>query len=90
MTTNLAQVAKACGYREAFVCGDVAAFDRALQQCAARSGPIFVTCKINSLHPTPLPRVTSRYTPEENLQRVRAAIQALSRGLLQATVESVR
>jgi hypothetical protein len=36
----------------------------------------FITCKINSQLTEPLPRVTSSYSPEENLKRVCSAINA--------------
>jgi phosphonopyruvate decarboxylase len=74
--TDLAQVAAACGYRETFMCLDGNAFGRALKQCFQRSGPAFITCKINSQLTEPLPRVTSSYSPEENLKRVCSAINA--------------
>jgi phosphonopyruvate decarboxylase len=75
--TDLAQVAAACGYRETFMCRDADAFGRALRHCFQRSGPAFITCKINSQMTEPLPRVTSSYTPEENLRRVRSAIDVV-------------
>jgi phosphonopyruvate decarboxylase len=74
--TDLAQVAAACGYRETFTCPDADAFGRALRHCFQRSGPAFITCKINSQMTEPLPRVTAAYSPEENLKRVCSAINA--------------
>ena len=73
-TTDLAQVAAACGFRETFTCADTNAFARALTHCFQASGPTFITCKINSQMTVPLLRVTSAYSPEENLRRVRSAI----------------
>jgi phosphonopyruvate decarboxylase len=75
--TDLAQVAAACGYRETFACADRNAFARALEHCFQASGPTFITCKINSQMAEPLPRVTSAYSPEENLRRVKIAINAV-------------
>ena len=75
--TNLAQIAAACGYRETFTCGDSDAFAGALKHCFQASGPTFITCKINSQMTESLPRVTSAYSPEENLRRVQAAINAV-------------
>jgi phosphonopyruvate decarboxylase len=75
--TDLAQVAAACGYREAFTCLDGSTFARALKHCLRVRGPTFITCKINSQMTEPLPRVTSAYSPEENLRRVQTAISAV-------------
>jgi len=72
--TDLAQVAAACGYREAFTCLDGSTFARALRRCRQIRGPAFITCKINSTSGEPLPRVTSAYSPEENLRRVQTSI----------------
>jgi hypothetical protein len=71
------QIAAACGYRETFTCADGTAFARALKHCFQVSGPTFITCKINRQMTEPLPRVTSAYSPEENLRRVQAAISAV-------------
>ena len=75
--TDLAQVAAACGYREAFTCLDDTTFARALMHCFQIRGPTFIVCKINSSMTTMPPRVTSAYSPEENLRRVQAAIGAV-------------
>ncbi len=87
--TELAQVAAACGYRETFLCRDAEAFGRALRHCFQRSGPAFITCKINSQSTGPLPRVTSSYTPEENLRRVRNAIDVVRSRSSIAQIEPV-
>ena len=88
--TDLAQVAAACGYRETFTCLDSNAFGRALKRCFQRSGPAFITCKINSQLTEPLPRVTSSYSPEENLRRVCSAINATRSRPAVAQVETTQ
>ncbi|MGA7806672.1 phosphonopyruvate decarboxylase [Bradyrhizobium sp.] len=74
--TDLARAAAACGYRETFTCLDSSALGGALKHCFQASGPTFIACKINSEPSEPLPRVTTAYTPEENLDRVQRAINA--------------
>ncbi|GLR91610.1 phosphonopyruvate decarboxylase [Bradyrhizobium iriomotense] len=65
-TTSLEAVASACGYRTATRCERAEHITTALRQCAWRSGPHFVVCKVNRLHPSQLARVTSRYSPLQN------------------------
>ncbi|MGY8663883.1 phosphonopyruvate decarboxylase [Bradyrhizobium sp. UFLA05-109] len=65
-TTSLEVVASACGYRTATRCERAEHITTIMRQCSQRSGPHFVVCKVNRLHPPQLPRVTSRYSPLQN------------------------
>jgi phosphonopyruvate decarboxylase len=77
-TSDLARVARACGYRDAHVAFEPRGFSAALRSCFGQAGPTLAVAKINSRH-ADLPRVTSRYSPEENLRHVRAAVEAARR-----------
>ena len=74
-TTLLHDVAAACRYRNATVCATAAALRDAISWCA-EAGPTFILCKTNSIYSDPLPRVTTRYTPAQNLRQVRALARA--------------
>ncbi|WP_445220019.1 phosphonopyruvate decarboxylase [Bradyrhizobium sp. Pa8] len=65
-TTSLEVVASACGYRTATRCERGEHITTVMRLCSQFSGPHFVVCKVNRLHPSQLPRITSRYSPLQN------------------------
>jgi len=86
-TTLLHDVAAACRYRNATVCATAAALRDAIRWCA-EAGPTFILCKTNSIYSDPLPRVTTRYTPAQNLRQVRALARASRTTPAAAALES--
>jgi len=65
-TSSLDAVASGCGYRTASLCKRSDHLIAVTQQCLRTGGPHFIVCKVNRLHPSRLPRVTSRYSPLQN------------------------
>ncbi|WP_082885058.1 thiamine pyrophosphate-dependent enzyme [Bradyrhizobium stylosanthis] len=62
-TSSPDAVASACGYRATALCKRSDHVIAVTQQCLRTRGPHFVVCKVNRQHSSPLPRVTSRYSP---------------------------
>jgi phosphonopyruvate decarboxylase len=65
-TSSLETAASACGYRTGSRCMNGQDITAVMQRCQSEPGPHFLLCKVNRLHPSQLPRVTSRHSPVQN------------------------
>jgi phosphonopyruvate decarboxylase len=71
-TTDLAAVARACSYRNAWYCTTKEELRDALALSFDTPGPNLILMKINRLEPEDLPRVTSRHSPDEMARTFRS------------------
>lgn len=69
-TTDLVSIALASGYSSAGECASDDALANLFRCTLDRPGPHFIRVKVNQLQNKDVPRVTDRYSPEENSQRV--------------------
>lgn len=69
-TTDFVTIATACGYTSGVECSTPEALQLAFQDAQNRRGPHFIRVKVHRGEDGDTPRVTERYTPEENTQRV--------------------
>ncbi|MCA6116492.1 phosphonopyruvate decarboxylase [Bradyrhizobium sp. WSM 1738] len=87
-TSSLEAVAVACGYRAVRRCVTRAELSDAAARSLLAEGPHFLLCKVNQSHSHSLPRVTSRYTPEENKEAFQLALNQPRTFRLQAVPAS--
>ena len=79
LSTAIERVAAACGYQTNHRSVTAEDFHTALKACAGKDGPHLILCKVNRKLPAVLPRVTSRYSPEENRSIFQASLVADSK-----------
>ena len=68
-TARLAEIALACGYRQAAECRNATELAAAIDSSREGGGPSCVVVKINRDEPHSVPRVTSKYSPLETARR---------------------
>src|SRR5262249_48234753 len=74
-TARLEAVAAACGYARVARCDDVVSLRALMNDLSKTDGPTCLLIKVNRWEAdNNIPRITSRYTPEETAFRVRSAI----------------
>jgi phosphonopyruvate decarboxylase len=73
-TTDLAAVARACGYRQAFHCVDEAGLLAATGRALGAPGPALLHVGIGERTGLPAPRVTDRFSPAQVTARVQRAL----------------
>ncbi len=61
-TTDLAAIARACGYASGMRCEEEGSYRQALQNAFSQAGPHFIHVKINRDAAERLPRLTTKYT----------------------------
>jgi len=77
---RLEAVAGSCGYAKVARCDNAASLRALTKELRAVDGPTCLLVKVNRREVDKVPRITSRYTPEQTTARVRSAI-----GLLRAS-----
>jgi phosphonopyruvate decarboxylase len=71
---RLEAVAAACGYARVARCEDAARLRNLVLELKSTDGPTCLLVKVNRREVDRIPRITSRYTPEDTALRVRRAI----------------
>ena len=69
-TTDFVAIATACGYVSGTECTTAESLGLALREAFRKRGPHLIRVKVSQAESASVPRVTDRYTPEENTRRV--------------------
>jgi phosphonopyruvate decarboxylase len=73
-TTDLEQVARACGYSKTFRCCNLSELTAAMDAALTEPGPIFILIKVSSKGAPTVPRVTATLTQAQNARRAQRFI----------------
>jgi phosphonopyruvate decarboxylase len=77
--TRLDLVANACGYARVARCDNASGLRTLMAEFRAVEGPTCLVVKVNHAEIEEIPRITSRYTPEQTAMRVRREIMRAGR-----------
>lgn len=73
-TTDLASVARACGYRWCASATTERALVEAIERARSTEGPSMIHVKINCVEPATLPRITTKHSHPDNARAFRASL----------------